>query len=125
MATDRNAARNVLLVEDEEINQIVASEMLKQAGFTIEIASSGEEALSLMKNTSFCCVLMDIQMPDMDGFETTQKIREKDADIPIIAMTAFAFDGVKEQCLEAGMNDYITKPINVDELSRKIQLYVS
>lgn len=104
----------ILLVEDNEINQQVAKEILSSQGFDVDIANSGIEAISIINRKSYDLVLMDLQMPDMDGFETTQIIRlnQDFESLPIIAMTADAMTGVKEDVLGAGMNDYISKPIN-------------
>jgi len=106
----------ILLVEDNETNQVVALEILKKLGLTIDIASSGTEALKILESREFDMVFMDIQMPQMDGYETTKHIREKlspvaNPTIPIIAMTAHAMKGDREKCLTAGMDDYITKPL--------------
>jgi len=114
----------LLLVEDNEINQLVATEILADFGIVTEVAINGEEALKALKNAPkherFTIVLMDCQMPIMDGYDATEAIRRGDAgsenaDIPIIAMTANAMIGDKEKCLEAGMNDYLSKPVDVDQ----------
>jgi len=104
----------VLLVEDNLINQQVALEILREAHLLIETADNGEKAVTAVENGDYDLVLMDIQMPIMDGFDATQIIRSKSKfdKLPIIAMTAHAMKGVKEKCLAAGMNDYITKPID-------------
>jgi len=103
----------VLLVEDNEINQQVAFEILRQAGVATDIASNGEAAIEAVRRTPYDAVLMDIQMPEMDGFEATRRIREnvRFVRLPIIAMTAHAMKGDRDRCLEAGMNDYVSKPI--------------
>ena len=112
--------RTVLLVEDNEINQIVAEEILVQAGLEVTIANNGREALACVKNKSFDIVLMDIQMPEMDGITATRAIRDQQqyATLPIIALTAHARSEDKRLTLEAGMNDHITKPIEPDALLR-------
>ncbi|RLA60525.1 MAG: diguanylate cyclase [Gammaproteobacteria bacterium] len=109
---------HVLLVEDNEINQELALELLTISGISVEVACNGREALDLLSERDFDGVLMDCQMPVMDGFTATRKIREQDKfrDLPVLAMTANAMAGDRERCLDAGMNDHITKPINVDEL---------
>ncbi|UAA37949.1 response regulator [Paraneptunicella aestuarii] len=108
--------KHVLLVEDNEINQLVAEHMLLKAGMKVVIANNGEEALEQLSahNGGFDIILMDIQMPEMDGHTATQIIRATKAfsHIPIIAMTAHAFDSEKQRCIESGMNDHISKPIN-------------
>ncbi|MEI7450564.1 MAG: response regulator [Desulfomonile sp.] len=108
----------VLLVEDNEINQQVAEEILQQAGLVVRIANNGKEAVEMVKAGNFDVVLMDIQMPVMGGFEATQEIRrdERFQDLPIIAMTAHAMGGDREKSIEAGMNDHMTKPIDPDQL---------
>jgi polar amino acid transport system substrate-binding protein len=105
---------HILLVEDNEINQQVASEILEQAGFYVEIANHGQEALDRLETDAYDCVLMDVQMPVMDGFTATGKIREQErfADLPVLAMTANATVEDREKSLAAGMNEHIAKPIN-------------
>jgi two-component system sensor histidine kinase/response regulator len=104
----------VLLAEDNPVNQKLARLMLANAGYEIELAGNGQEALEKFTASPdrFCLILMDIQMPVMDGIEATRAIRERGfKDVPIIAMTARAMNGDRDICLEAGMNEYITKPI--------------
>ena len=104
----------ILLVEDNEINQQVAQELLEQAGFRVEIANHGQEALDMLEVGAYDCVLMDVQMPVMDGFTATGRIREQPRfeDLPVLAMTANATVEDREKALAAGMNDHIAKPIN-------------
>jgi len=109
----------ILLAEDNKINQQVAQEILEGAGLLVTIANDGKEAVEKVQETEFETVLMNIQMPVMDGYAATQKIRNlksKIRNIPIIAMTAHAMSGDREKSLEAGMNDHVTKPIDTDEL---------
>jgi CheY-like chemotaxis protein len=118
----------VLLVEDNEINQEVARELLEGVGLPVTIAANGEEAVKAVKEKNFEAVLMDVQMPVMDGYQATKAIRKweltsKESStfsdqqpIPIIAMTAHAMTGDREKCLEAGMNDYLSKPIDPKKL---------
>jgi len=117
-ALDSLQGASILLVEDNKINQQVATELLEQAGFTVDIANHGEESLEMIKITDYDCVLMDVQMPVMDGYTATGKIREieKFADLPILAMTANALAEDRERAIEAGMNDHIAKPINPEVL---------
>ncbi|WP_111977165.1 response regulator [Algibacillus agarilyticus] len=104
----------VLLVEDNEINQEVATELLTQAHIEVSVANNGKEAIHKIENETFDLILMDIQMPEMDGYETTRYLREKEQykDLPIIAMTANVLTEDKEQCFAAGMNAHIGKPID-------------
>ncbi|MCJ8314658.1 MAG: response regulator [Saccharospirillaceae bacterium] len=117
----------VLLVEDNQVNQLVALSMLEEYEFIIEIANNGEEAISILNKTDkhqpFNLIFMDCQMPILDGYQATKQIREAKAgsqykDITIIAMTANAMKGDKEKCIDAGMNQYLTKPLNQDELNK-------
>ncbi|MBF0530159.1 MAG: response regulator, partial [Deltaproteobacteria bacterium] len=109
---------HILLVEDNEVNQQVARELLERAGLVVSVAGNGQEALDALKLTKFAAVLMDVQMPLMDGLETTRRIREEARfhDLPILAMTAAAMTQDREACLAAGMNDYVTKPVMAGEL---------
>ena len=104
----------ILLAEDNKINQMVAKELLKVEGFETTVAENGRIAIEMLKTQKFDLVLMDVQMPEMDGFEATRAIRADELlkDIPILAMTANAMAGDRELSLEAGMNDYIAKPID-------------
>ena len=109
---------HVLLAEDNEFNQQLATALLNRAGIEVSLARDGAEAIQMVQPGRFDAVLMDIQMPNMDGLDATRNIR-KDSDLdnlPIIAMTANAMSGDREDCLAAGMNDYITKPIQIDVL---------
>jgi CheY-like chemotaxis protein len=117
----------LLLVEDNPINQMVAIEILSSAGIIVDRAENGKEAIEKLRTNIFDAVLMDVQMPIMDGIEATKVIRNdlKLTDIPIIAMTAHAMYGDKERCLEAGMNDYIPKPIEKPQLFAAIRRNVS
>ena len=114
----------ILLAEDNFINQAVATRVLEKLGHTLTIANNGKEALMLLEQQSFDLALMDIQMPEMDGMEATQQIRKKEAltgaHLPIIAMTAYAMTGDKERFIGAGMDGYVSKPINTSELQAAI-----
>jgi len=115
----------VLLVEDSPLNQKLAHAVLKRAGHEVTIANNGREALDAWRSSTFDVILMDIQMPEMDGFEATQAIREQeqqtDSHIPIIAMTAHALKGDRERCLEGGMDEYVSKPIHAKKLLETIE----
>ena len=122
-----NRKLDILLVEDNIINQKLAQALLKQNGHTVALASDGGEAVNLFKQRTFDLVLMDIQMPVMDGFEATHLIRDYESsqpattETPIIALTAYASSADRERCLAAGMNEYISKPIRADALHRLIE----
>ncbi len=114
----------ILLAEDNEINQMVACGILEHAGHTVKVAQNGSEVAPLLAAHAFDLVLMDIQMPVMDGFDATAAIRESEkqtgAHMPVIAMTAHAMAGYKEKCLAAGMDGYVTKPVRHDLLMKEI-----
>jgi len=116
---NRRARFKILLAEDNPVNQKVATRILAQAGFQIDAVNNGREAYdTMLAAAQYDLILMDIQMPEMDGWTATQKIREIKGigeHIPIIAMTAHALIGDRDKCLAAGMNDYISKPIKTDE----------
>jgi CheY-like chemotaxis protein len=105
----------VLLAEDNAVNQKIASRFLEKEGHHVTLASDGRQALAALDRENFDVVLMDVQMPEMDGFEATAAIRARERDtgkrLPIIAMTAHAMKGDRERCLAAGMDSYIAKPI--------------
>ncbi len=117
---------HLLLVEDNHINQIIAEELLQSVGYTVEIANNGQEALDMLETTNFDLVLMDIQMPVMDGLTAAQKIRAtaKFAKLPIVAMSAHAMIGDKEKSLQHGMDDHITKPISPDILYNTLHYWL-
>ncbi|WP_229261976.1 hybrid sensor histidine kinase/response regulator [Duganella guangzhouensis] len=126
VATARIRGAHVLVVDDNAINQQVASEILQRAGVRADVASSGEEAARMVNANQYDAVLMDIQMPDMDGYQATALIRadERHAGLPIIAMTAHAIAGYRERCLDMDMNDYVTKPIDPDTLYAVLATWV-
>ena len=123
-SSSRSRGLHILLAEDNRINQRLAVSLLEKHGHTVELASNGLEALDAFDRRPFDLVLMDVQMPEMNGFETTREIRERDkisgTHTPIIAMTAYALEGDRERCLAAGMDSYVTKPIKPEELFRAI-----
>jgi CheY-like chemotaxis protein len=110
----------ILLVEDNAVNQQLAMRLLEKRGHTVAVAENGMRALELLANDQFHLALMDVQMPEMDGFETAARIRSQEkgngGHLPIIAMTALTMKGDRERCLEAGMDDYVLKPIQFKEL---------
>jgi len=115
---------SILLTEDNVINQKIAKRVLEEWGHIIEVASNGKEALTKLQQQPFDLILMDIQMPEMDGLEATRAIRDREMEtgghIPIIAITAHAMKGDRKRCLDAGMDGYISKPINTQELFDRI-----
>ena len=118
----------ILLAEDNAVNQMVATRMLKRAGHTVVVTGNGQEALAALDNQEelpFDLIIMDVQMPEMDGFEATTHIRARELEtgghIPIIALTAYAMKGDCERCLEAGMDRYVTKPLNSEDLLAAIE----
>ena len=119
----------VLLVEDNDINAEIAMMMLKQNGIEIDRAENGLAGLEMVRENHYAAVLMDIQMPVMNGYETSRAIRQLDGEyfrkLPIIAISANAYDDDVKQCLEAGMNDHIAKPFNPDDLMRLLHRYIN
>lgn len=118
------AGGKVLVVEDNEINQLVARDLLESFGLDVSMADNGKEAVQKVKSESYDLILMDLQMPIMDGFEATRKIRVFNRDIPIFALSAAVMEHDKELTIAAGMNDHLAKPINVDELQRLLELHL-
>ncbi len=121
------AEYKLLLVEDNEVNRKVAVRILSDAGFVVDQAEDGYTALEAVQTNSFDIVLMDVQMPGIDGYDATRQIRSlggKFRTIPIIAITAHALKGDREKCLKAGMNDYITKPIRADQLIKLLDFWL-
>jgi signal transduction histidine kinase/DNA-binding response OmpR family regulator/ligand-binding sensor domain-containing protein len=114
----------ILLAEDNAVSQKLAARLIEKRGHAATVVSSGREALAALERDSFDVVLMDVQMPEMDGFEATAEIRKKEKatgrHVPIIAMTAHTMKGDRERCLTAGMDSYVSKPIRPDELFREI-----
>ena len=112
----------ILVAEDNPVNQEVTREFLKNLGCSVEVVANGLEAVAALERTSYDLILMDCQMPEMDGFEATSLLRLKEQQqdqkqrTPIVAITANALEGERQRCLEAGMDDYISKPFGQDEL---------
>src|SRR5262249_41557164 len=112
----------ILVAEDNPVNQHVIVRLLAKLGHAVTLAENGVQALAAIDREAFDIVLMDIQMPEMDGFEATRAIREREAAtghrVPIVAMTAHAMKGDRERCLAAGMDDYLSKPVQRLELEK-------
>ena len=117
----------VLVVDDNAVNQRVAVRMLERLGLRIDVAGNGLEAVRMLRELPYDAVFMDCQMPEMDGYAATREIRRTEKPgqhMAIIAMTAEALAGAREHCLSAGMDDYISKPVKLDDLSRAIQKWL-
>jgi CheY-like chemotaxis protein len=114
----------ILVVEDDRMTQFYLRKILEKLGVRVEIAENGQEALEILNQNRFDCILMDVQMPVLDGVEATKTIRTMDGDVketPIIAMTAYAMSGDREKFLASGMDDYIAKPIDQEGLVKTLQ----
>nr|WP_320025692.1 response regulator [uncultured Acetobacterium sp.] len=121
------AGAKILLVEDNELNQIVAIELLKEGGFMIDVANNGQIAVEMVNQNAYDLVLMDMQMPVLDGLEATKKIRSERrfAELRIVAMTANAMAGDRDRCIAAGMNDHLPKPIEPSDLFEMLTRWIS
>ncbi len=121
-------AVQLLLAEDNEVNQLVALSQLRALGYPVDAANNGHQVLAALEAKDYALVLMDCQMPELDGYETTRQIRRRGhrrwKDLPIIAVTAHAMKGDREKCLEAGMNDYISKPFQQHELQEVLERWL-
>jgi len=127
--TSRSGAK-ILLAEDNQVNQVVALALLKKLGYEADVAANGIEALEALSRIHYDLVLMDCQMPQMDGFEATAIIRDPvsnvfDHSVPIIAMTANALQGDRERCMKAGMNDYLGKPVTPETLKNVLEKWLN
>jgi signal transduction histidine kinase len=129
-ASSPSAAQRLLLVEDSWINQQVALGMLEQLGYEADLAANGREALEAIERGAYAAVLLDCQMPEMDGFQMATELRRREAQsgrpaLPVIAMTASAMPADRERCLATGMNDHLAKPVRIAELSAKLERWVA
>ncbi len=123
----RDAPPPVLVAEDNPINQAVAVRWLERQGFRAEVADDGEAALAALGRRRFAAVLMDCQMPRLDGYEATRELRRREGQgrhTPVIAMTANAMKGDRERCLAAGMDDYLAKPVRPDTLGPTLDRWI-
>ena len=130
VAEARKSHIRILLAEDNRTNQIVALKILEKLGYHADAVASGKEALDALEHKRYDLVLMDCQMPEMDGYEATRLIRSStskafDPQLPIIAMTANVMKGDRERCLEAGMNDYLPKPIQAQEFAKALDRWLA
>jgi CheY-like chemotaxis protein len=126
---ERKLTGRVLLAEDNVVNQAVAVGMLEHMGLEVEVAANGEVAAEKVASDHYDVVLMDCQMPVLDGFDATRRIRERELEsferpVAIVALTANALKGDREKCLEAGMNDYLSKPFTAEELYSVLTLWI-
>jgi len=119
----------ILVVEDDATNRLLATNILKRNGYGVAIARDGLEAVAMVSGESFDLILMDVQMPNMNGLEATATIRKleetSDRHTPILALTAHAMEGDRERCIDAGMDDYLSKPIHAKDLLAKIHTLIS
>jgi CheY-like chemotaxis protein len=126
---DAAAPLRILLVEDNPVNRLLATRLLEKRGHWVGATTNGQEALLAVEKGNYDIVLMDIQMPVMDGFEATQAIREKEMEsglhLPIVALTAHTMKGDAERCRAVGMDDYLSKPIQPKELDAILKKYSS
>ncbi|MCW8834990.1 MAG: response regulator [Rhodospirillales bacterium] len=123
------AGARILVVEDEPVNRMIADGMLQQFGIEHDMAEDGAQAIALITNNRYSLIFMDVQMPDMNGYETTRRIRawektEGRPKTPIVALTAYAAKGDRERCISAGMDDYMSKPIIRDAFLDKIEQWI-
>jgi CheY-like chemotaxis protein len=118
----------ILLAEDNEINQKMTRVLLVRQGYEVQLAGNGLEAIEAVRSKKFDLIFMDVQMPEMDGLEAAQKIREMEGEtrqIPIIAMTAHALQGDRQRCMDAGMDDYVSKPLDPRKVFQAIERWTS
>ena len=130
-AATRKSAAQVLVVEDNLVNQRVSVAMLRRLGFEVDLASNGEEGVSKWENGDYDAIIMDCQMPVLDGYSATAQIRTRERNegsgrhMPIIALTAFALPHDRQKCLDSGMDDYLTKPVDCEVLGIVLRKWVA
>ena len=112
----KHSCHQLLLVEDNPVNQLVIQRQLQAMGYAVDVVANGQEALAAIERGRYDLVLMDCQMPELDGYEATRRLRRTGARLPVIALTAHAIPNVRERCLAAGMDDYLAKPAIESEL---------
>jgi CheY-like chemotaxis protein len=125
--TAKFPGKKILVAEDYFVNQEVTRDILEMMECSVDIAENGEEALKMYQENRYDLILMDIQMPEKDGYEVTRFIREQEAGqrrIPIIALTANALNGDREECIKQGMDDYISKPLDASALEELIKKHI-
>jgi hypothetical protein len=118
----------ILVADDDPINQIVAASMLEKIGYQTDIVSDGREAVAATEQATYAAVLMDCQMPGMDGYDATREIRRREngnTRLPIIALTAYKLPGDREKCLAAGMDDYLNKPVTPTVLHEALRRHIA
>jgi two-component system, sensor histidine kinase and response regulator len=124
---ERAESAVVLMAEDDEIYRTVAAALLARRGLVVEIANDGLQAAEMAAHKTYDAILMDCQMPELDGFEAARCIRAAEIDrrVPIIAITAYPEEGKRERCLDAGMDDYLSKPVRIDEFDVLLQRWLT
>ena len=120
---DEKGMTNVLVVEDNPLNMELAVEILKSRNFTVDEAIDGEEAIKKLETEGYDLILMDIELPGMDGVEVTRIIKSKYKKIPVIALTSYAMKGDKERFLAAGFDEYLSKPLDVSDFLKRLDKY--
>jgi CheY-like chemotaxis protein len=118
----------ILVADDDPVNQIVAASLLEKIGYQVELVADGNEAVAATEQITYAAVLMDCQMPGMDGYEATRVIRRREhgrTHMPIIALTAYTLPGDREKCLAAGMDDYLNKPVTPTVLHETLTRHIA
>ncbi|MCP3964708.1 MAG: response regulator [bacterium] len=123
---ESRAGHRILVTEDNPINQLIARKHLELLGYNVDVADNGVEALEAIARNSYDLVLMDCQMPELDGYEATRRLRRQlgGRRLPVVALTAHVLHGDRERCLAAGMNDYLAKPFHQDNLCAVLERWL-